>query len=363
MEKFKDFKKFELKLEKVLQKGKRFNLIDRFYYYNIKENQIKNQIRKLNLSQDENHEFSSHLFMDFICIEHELKSIIIESYGLSGKTYFNSKNATLLSNPDLLGISPFLLRISTDEWYNYLLHDIKMHGNYNIHTIQSIIVNSLNDSLNRLDLKYFTRRNIYTRKSENLTSDDLFSSLIWDIFDLIKNSGLNENSEKEKDKFLESLKLKSLIKAKLEINLPFEKADKVFKKYFEINFKEKYNEIYAGFRIFLKVLCNEVSMETEIKSINLTNEEVKKMIGFFSYFKTKTSSNIFTYEIKQLIELMERISGLQANTTWDKAHRTDEYYLDRNSFSKINSVLPDEMQKKYVIFSERNPSLKQIQNS
>ncbi|HFG0578090.1 TPA: hypothetical protein ACGFUY_001940 [Flavobacterium psychrophilum] len=356
MEKFKDFKKFELKLEKVLQKGKRFNLIDRFYYYSIKERQIKNQILKLNLTEDEYHEFVSLIFIDFGSREHELKSAIIESYGLSGiKAYSDTKKATILSNPNLLGISPFLFRINTNEWYDYLKNDIAKYKNFNIYHIQQIILNCLNDSLGRLDLKHFETRNIHTRKVENLSSDDLFYLLVDDIFEVIENSGLNENAEKGKEKFIESLKLKSLIKDKLEINLPFEKADKVLKKYFEINFKEKYNEIYPGFRIFLKVLCNEVSMETEIKSINLTNEEVKKMIGFFSYFKTRTLPNIFTYGIKQLIELMEHISGLQANTTWDKAHRTDEYYLDRNSFSKINSVLPDEMQKKYVIFSERNP--------
>lgn len=198
MEKFKDFKKFELKLEKILQKGKIFNLIDRFYYYSLKKNQIKNQIVKLDLSQDEFSEFSSLLFIDFESREHELKSAIIESYGLSSiKAYANTKKATILSNPDLLGITPFLFRTNTNEWYDFLKNDIEKFENYNFYDIERIILNCLNDALSRLDLNTFTTRNIYSRTIENVTSDGLFSLLVDDIFELMENhefEGINQNN-------------------------------------------------------------------------------------------------------------------------------------------------------------------------
>lgn len=193
MTNFKDFKKFELKVEKIFQKGKQFNMIDRFYYYLIKTNQIKDQIVKLDLTLNEYSEFLYRLFFDFETRRCELKSLIIKSYGLYNiKVYKTTKHATILSNPNLLGITPFLFNTSSSEWYNYLKNDVEKFGNYNFYDLEQIILSSLDEALSRLNLSAFTIVDFNSNKIKDLNSDGLFSLLVDDVFELIENNETNE---------------------------------------------------------------------------------------------------------------------------------------------------------------------------
>jgi hypothetical protein len=315
MEKFSDFKKFELKLEKILQKGKKYNLIDRFYYYLIKKNKIKNQIIKLDLSQDEYSEFTYFLFIGFESREYELKSKIIESYGLSNiKAYTNTKKATILNNPDLLGITPFLFRTNTNEWYDYLKNDIEKYGNYNFYDIERIILNCLNDSLNRLDLDSFTRINIYSRKIENFTPDGLFSLLVDDIFELIEKNDSIETTNQNKlvkniagieriilDKYNTGNIVDTLIGSFKDVNALDDTQKKEIRKFVSMIFVNK-----TGKRLKHEEILNVEFIDGNIKHLkenlnskakfplkNWTNKKLSELICAINpnHFKLKTIEN------------------------------------------------------------------------
>ena len=252
----------------------------------------------------------------------------------------------IIDNSDLLGLSPYLFDFK--DFKKYLTFDI--HNSkigYCAMDFHDIFKNSLNDTLYRLNSDGFLFYNTESVNDDDevlfYDAGDIINLFYGEIFSVWNNFDEKVKEDKKTVKFLKSEMFKNSINSKLKINLPFDAADKVFIKYFEISFtKDKFDKIYPSFRIFLKALCNKNSIETQIKTIQLTDEEVKKMIGFFSCYKeTDLSSNIFNYTVPHLVELMELISGLPQKTTWEKAHRDNKYKIDKNLEREINSIIPN----------------------
>ena len=346
-----DFEKdHQLTLKKEIKKGKKLDPVEYFYYLLRKLYKTSNKMIKLDTNNENDYILGSDYNEYIDCLNYELfklKNKILSIYELSDfKEYSKTNKATILNNPNLFGISPFLFEISTREWFDFIENDIKNYGKFNLKLIEKKIYITLNNALERIGAKAFPIHHQFHWASEEVDSKYFYENLFEDLFEAHGDRILDDFEEierKENRMFLNSFKIKNSIKSKIQINLSFELADRVFKKYFEINFtKERCHKIYPSFRIYLKAICNKPSMESEIKTIDLTEEEVKKMIGFFSCYKeTKTSPNIFTYEVKQLVELMERISGLPAKTTWEKAHRDNKYKPAKNLEKEINSIIPE----------------------
>jgi hypothetical protein len=338
----------------IIEDSKKYNLIDRFFHYKIERDELYKSISISNffkesskLNTDEFLELHSNEFLNKIDIKiKDLIETIKKSFGITDfSSYVMTGKSKIIDNPFLLGISPYLF--DYEDFKTFLKHDIfnsKM-GSCAM-DFHDVFKNSLDDTLYRLNTNVFLFYNTESVDDDEVLfydSGDILGLFFDNTFQVWDNFELNMKEDKKKAQFLESEMFKYSIKSKIQINLSFELADKVFKKYFEINFtKERYHKIYPDFKIFLKVLYNKPSMETEIKTIGLEEEEVKKMIGFFSCYKaTKTSPNIFNYEVEQLVKLMERISGLPVKTTWEKAHRDNKYKIAKNLEKEINSIIPE----------------------
>lgn len=151
-----------------------------------------------------------------------------------------------------------------------------------------------------------------------------------------------KSEEKQKRVFLDSEMFKKSIQSKITIHSTFKLADKVFKKYFELNLpNNRYKVIYPNFRYFLKELFNNDIITKDLKKVKLDELEVRNLIGFFSEYKsTNTATNIFTYEVINLITFLEHITGLEAKiSTWDKAHRDKKSKLNKDCKREINTIL------------------------
>ncbi len=351
-------------VDNIILDGRKYNLIDRFFHYKIERENLYEKIsiakftkENIKLNRVEFLTLHNEYLKEIDLKIEDLIKIIKNSFGIDDfVSYQMAGKAKIIDNPFLLGISPFLF--SLIDFKKFIKSDIITSKiGYCAMDFHDVFKYSLNDTLHRLNSKVFIFYN-----DESIDDDDEF--LFYDagdilnlfrgeIFEVWDNFGVKGQEDKRKEQFLESEMFKKSIRSKIQINLPFELAEKVFKKYFEINFTtNKYNEIYPSFRIFLKALCNKDSLETKIKTIDLNEEEVKKMIGFFSCYKeTDKSTNVFNYTIPKLIELMELISGLPQKTTWEKAHRDSNYKIDKNLEKEINSILP-----------EKNPQAKNNSN-
>ena len=341
----------QLALKKEIKKGKKLEPIEYFYYLLTKLYKTKNIIKKFEQSNEKDIELASDSYELIYCLRSELLKIkvdILNIYELSNFIeYSKTDKATILNNPNLFGISPFLFEISTREWFNFIENDIKNYGKFNLNLIEKKISSILKNTLNRIGASAFPTHHRYDWASEEIESEYIYSNLVEDLFEAYEDRILDDFEkieDNENRKFLKFFKSKELIKLKIHIDLPFDLADKIFKKYFEINFtKDRCDKIYSGFRKFLIVICNNTLTETEIKKIDLTEEEIKKMIGFFSCYKeTDLSPNIFNYTVPKLVDLMELISGLPQKTTWEKAHRENKYKIDKSLKTKIDSIIPND---------------------
>ena len=338
---------FQLKVNRIILDSIKYNLIDRFFHFAIENNILMDYINSLTVTD----EIKLELIHNSFLIHNEIESVIEKiknCYGIQSTTFHvESERILFLNDPNLLGISPFLF--NQNQWIKIIVEEIRKskHIENDINYIFKIIKDCLNETFERLGVSEFSdlRYKFYSDEwsEEILTANDMFALIVDEFIGNSEKLALDENQEKKKDKYLRFEMEKNSINSKLKINLPFDVADKVFIKYFEISFtKDKCDKIYSGFRNFLKVICNNTLAETEIKAIEVTEEEVKKMIGFFSNYKeADTSPNIFNYTVPKLIELMERISGLPQKTTWEKSHRDNKYKIDKNLEREINSIIPD----------------------
>ena len=55
----------ESKLDKIFLEGKKYNMIDRFFFYQIEEKALKADIYELDLNEDDKQEIQSELFYVF----------------------------------------------------------------------------------------------------------------------------------------------------------------------------------------------------------------------------------------------------------------------------------------------------------
>ncbi|SNB30433.1 hypothetical protein NO004_560093 [Flavobacterium psychrophilum] len=343
----KEEKNLTLKIEEIIIESKKYNLIDRFYHLNIESNKLYKYINSLEADFYKKMSYIGYITL----IQNEIDELIDKiknCYGIwNPKFHLETQRTLFLDNPNLLGISPFLF--DQEDWRKIILNEIEKLKYIEKHTnpIFWIIDGCLKDTFYRLQINEFSElqgiTHFYKGWDESIkTSIDVFSLIVDECFDIGKNSEEQIASKKYSQEFVENQILDQSITSKLKINTTFEVADKVFKKYFELNFKkERFLSLYPNFRFFLQILCNKKnSIQNKPKSIGLSQEEVKKLIGFFSSYKSiNTSDNIFTYEVKQLIELLEQISGLEANTTWEKSHRDIKYKIDNTLLREINSII------------------------
>ena len=164
-----------------------------------------------------------------------------------------------------------------------------------------------------------------------------------------------KSEEKQKNVFLESEIFKKSIQSKITIHSTFKLADKIFKKYFELNLpNNRYKVIYPNFSCHLKELFNNDIINKDLKKVELNELEVKNLIGFFSEYKsTGSTPNLFSYNLTNLITFLEHITGLEAKiSTWEKAHRLEKYSLNKDYKRQINSILdtyPED--KKWLSFN------------
>ena len=142
------------KVANIIREGRKYNMIDRFFHYSIEENELKKIINNLDLNENNREALKSDLLSDLYFEEHNLKGKIKESFGISNfEVYAESDKELIISNPNLLGISPFLFDES--DWIRFIKNDIHKCKNINFHYIESIVMSSLTDVLNRLEQDYF----------------------------------------------------------------------------------------------------------------------------------------------------------------------------------------------------------------
>lgn len=313
-------------------------------------------------------------------------TLIVERTDLSkilhGHNQTLNKRPVLINNFDLLSLSPFML--SPLKLKELLIHDISNinkdtpeHEFNEGGTDSQIVLSTINSIYNEIETRINANiiRNYYLNgyyedvldKNQigiehinNLHFDSLFEQIISTEFndnflkateisklisllDLDINEILSVNSEeKQNELFLTSERLNKSIYAKIKINTTFKLADSIFKKYFELSLpNNRYKLIYPNFRYFLKELFNNDIITKELKKVALDELEVRNLIGFFSEYKsTNTATNIFTYEVINLITFLEHITGLEAKiSTWDKAHRDKKSKLNKDYKRKINSII------------------------
>lgn len=187
--------------ESVMKESKKYNILDRFFHFKIETLEIEKEIEDLNLSYD----LKKVLVCETIdtVISESLHYIILDiknCYGLWGKgidNYLNNDKTTLIDNPVLLGISPFLFE--QEEWIKVLSNDVKK-SNYKSNDdyyVFTVIMTCLNDTLFRLGLNKF----------ENLKGwqDDYLDASIMPILLWNDNDNFSNIKSKLRDKHIKDL--------------------------------------------------------------------------------------------------------------------------------------------------------------
>ena len=214
-------KNHQLALTNEIKKGKKLDPIDYFYYLLEKLYKTKN---KLDLCSKEDYSVDSKCYKYNTYIgdlEYELfklKNKILSIYELLDfKEYSKTNKATVLNNPNLFGISPFLFEISTREWFNFIGNDIKNYGKFNLNLIEKKISSILKNALHRIGASAFPTHHRYDWASEEIESEYFYSNLVEDLFEAYEDRILEDHREieqKENRMFLNSIKL-----SKSEINI------------------------------------------------------------------------------------------------------------------------------------------------
>ncbi|KIA92474.1 hypothetical protein OA93_23340 [Flavobacterium sp. KMS] len=271
--------------------------------------------------------------------EHEYKEKVTDSSILLIKLEASEREASIRTNIDVFCIyymDYYMGRFmsssmdscwDTDwnsDWGNY---DAEYEDKF--HDKELTYDNSYEQQIPELFQTYFLNRG---------KIDELDHRFVIDIPKIIGT----RSEEKQKNVFLESEIFKKSIQSKITIHSTFKLADKIFKKYFELNLpNNRYKVIYPNFRYFLKELFNNDIINKDLKKVELDELEVRNLIGFFSEYKsTNTATNLFTYEVINLITFLEHITGLEAKiSTWDKAHRDKKSKPNKDCKREINTIL------------------------
>jgi hypothetical protein len=271
--------------------------------------------------------------------EHEYKEKVTDSSILLIKLEASEREASIRTNIDVFCIyymDYYMGRFmsssmdscwDTDwngDWGNY---DAEYEDKF--HDKELTYDNSYEQQIPELFQTYFLNRG---------KIDELDHRFVIDIPKIIGT----RSEEKQKNVFLESEIFKKSIQSKITIHSTFKLADKIFKKYFELNLpNNRYKAIYPNFRYFLKELFNNDIINKDLKKVELDDLEVRNLIGFFSEYKsTNTATNLFTYEVINLITFLEHITGLEAKiSTWDSAHRNKKFKLNKDYKREINTIL------------------------
>jgi hypothetical protein len=293
-----------------------------------------------------------------------------------------NKYPVLINNFDLLSLSPFMLNplklkeLLTHDISN-INKDIPEHEFYEGGTDAQIVMSTIDSIYNEINTRINSNifRNYYLNgyyqdivdKNQlgiehinNLHFDSLYEQIISKEFDdnFLKATEISKlvslldidiskilsvnSEEKQNEIFLTSEKLKKSIYSKIKINTTFKLANSIFKKYFELSLpNNRYKVIYPNFRYFLKELFNNDIITKDLKKVELDELEVRNLIGFFSEYKsTNAATNLFTYEVLNLISFIEHITGLDAKiSAWDRAHRDKKGKPNKDCKREINTIL------------------------
>lgn len=338
---------FQKTLDNIIFDSRKYSLIDRLFHFAIENSILMDYINSLVLSDEKKLELIHNSFTIYDEIDTVIDTIK-NCYGIKSIDFHSRSTKILfLDNPSLLGISPFLF--TQIEWQNIIVDEIKKlkYKSDDINPIYDIIKNCLDDTFQRLRVDEFRdlRYKLYSDEwSEDiLTANDMFSLIVDKFIENSNKLDFDELQLKQEKSFLKAEMIKSSIANKIKINLPFDDADKIFKEFFKsMCSQERATLLYDDFSAYLKIIYKKLPLNTKLKSLKITEEEIKKLIKFFSEYKvtSKTLDNYFSYKTKDLFELMRSISGLEIKTTWDKAHSEDTYKVSEDLKQEINFIIP-----------------------
>lgn len=180
--------KFESKVLYIFENGKKYDILERYFYFEIEEKKLRIEIDNLDLSEDEKREFCSELFYvhllptckPFSQETYLLVKKIKDSFGLSNfEDYSKNQKTSIIDNPNLLGISPILF--STEDWKKFILHDIEKSNISSLNYYAKKIISCIDDALFRLDKDFF----IISKTSENKSSFSGYTAMR--LFSLIED--------------------------------------------------------------------------------------------------------------------------------------------------------------------------------
>ena len=331
------------KIEEIIIESKKYNLIDRFYHFNIESKKLFKYINSLSTSVNEKHIYLSYPSL----ITNEIDDLIEKikkCYGLwNPKFHLETHRILFLDNPNLLGISPFLF--NQEDWKNIILSEIEKfkHTEKHVNPISWIINDCLNDTFDRLQIKEFSElqgiHHFYRGWDENIkTGYDLFHLIVDEFFDKGENTEVQIIKEKARKKFLENQMFNDSLQSKIKINYKFEVIDSIFKKYFEMSIsKDKWASVYSNFNYYLKIIINEEQIEKKGIIVNISRSEIKDFIYFFGFLREQ---NILAFENLELFSLIQIITGLKQTSTWGNYLKPSKRELSNKIITAIKSIIP-----------------------
>lgn len=182
--------------ENVIKDERKYNIIDRFFYYSWQETELIDNIIRENLGEESESKIIRELYKAFGALRKKLVYQIKYSFGLhSFKDYLNSGRSVLFNNPSLLGISPFLF--TQTEWQIIVINDIKnsSHSKSNFYNIQLMLRNNLNEALFRLGEDYFEK--LHGWEEEKMSDEGLYCLIENRVFETVNKSKNHESIIKE----------------------------------------------------------------------------------------------------------------------------------------------------------------------
>jgi hypothetical protein len=197
---------------KIIEDGRKYNLIDRFFHYKIerenlykKINSIKFSAENVKLNKDEFLTLYNEYLDEIDFKIRDLIETIKSSFGIDDfYSYKIEGKSKIINNPYLLGISPYLYDFN--DFKKYLRHDILISkiGSSAL-DFHYIFESSLNDTLNRLNSNSFLFYNTDSVDDSDVIllydSGDVINLFYGEIFSIWNNfETLHETIEKDEQK-------------------------------------------------------------------------------------------------------------------------------------------------------------------
>lgn len=257
--------KILFEVESVVQDGKKYNIIDRFFHYSIEETRMIKDIDTQNLIE----EYKNDILKEINSVFNELKINLIYKikycFGLhSFSSYLNSSKTVIFDNPSLLGISPFIF--DQIEWEYIIVNEIKKSG-YDIaslYNIEKMIINNLEEALFRLNKEEFVC--LLGWDIKRVSTENLFSLIRTRMFETVKKSKSPE------------LVIKEIIKKNTVVNS---------------------SRIVLTGNFTTGKLIDKIIEGFGSKDIKLSNDEINYIKSFVSQnFKNSKGKNLGFQEIK-----------------------------------------------------------------